>query len=96
MTTSQGLKAVKVLISGRVQGVCYRASTKDMADRLGLSGWVRNLADGRVEAYFEGPERDVQKAIDWCRQGPPAANVEGLEFEKMEPEEAFQGFSVKH
>jgi len=66
---------VHLLISGRVQGVAYRQNTKDEADRLGLSGWVRNLDDGRVEALAEGPRDVLEQFIAWCRRGPPYARV---------------------
>jgi acylphosphatase len=64
-----------VFISGRVQGVFYRASTKNMAEQLGLKGWVRNTSDGRVEALFEGDETAVKDMISWCHKGPRSAEV---------------------
>ncbi len=64
-----------VFISGRVQGVFYRASTRDIAEQLGLKGWVRNTSDGRVEALFEGEETAVKEIISWCRKGPRSAEV---------------------
>jgi acylphosphatase len=65
-----------LLISGRVQGVGYRASTHWAAKRIGgLAGWVRNLDDGRVEAVVEGPREKIDELIAWCRQGPPASRV---------------------
>jgi acylphosphatase len=66
---------VHVIISGRVQGVWYRASTKQKAEELGLTGWVKNTADGNVEAMLEGDEATVHKMITWCRVGPPLAQV---------------------
>lgn len=66
-------------ISGRVQGVYYRAFTQEVADSLGLKGWVRNLPDRRVEAVFEGERDLIEKAIMQCRQGPPYANVTDIE-----------------
>ncbi len=64
-----------VMVTGRVQGVFFRASTRDMAQGLGLRGWVRNLPDGGVEAVFEGEREQVEAAVAWCRTGPPAARV---------------------
>ncbi|MBU0496329.1 MAG: acylphosphatase [Candidatus Thermoplasmatota archaeon] len=68
-------KQAHVVISGRVQGVWYRASTKNQAQMLGLKGWVRNLKNGNVEAVFEGDEEIIDKMISWCHQGPPHASV---------------------
>lgn len=62
-------------IQGRVQGVFYRQSTMEKANSLGLTGWARNSRDGSVEAVFEGEKAAVDQAIEWCRQGPPAARV---------------------
>lgn len=75
-----------VLVSGTVQGVYYRANTRDTARERGLDGWVRNLEDGRVEAVFEGPESDVESMVEWCHTGSPAADVDGVEVEYEEPE----------
>ena len=65
-----------LLISGRVQGVFYRASAQQEAKRLGLAGEIRNLPDGRVEAVVEGPKERIEEFIEWCKRGPPAAEVE--------------------
>ena len=70
---------VHVFISGKVQGVFFRSSTKDMAKKLGLFGWVRNLADGRVEAVFEGEKDAIEKMLEWCKVGPEYARVTGIE-----------------
>jgi acylphosphatase len=70
-----------VYVSGRVQGVGFRYATYDQAVRLKLAGWVRNLADGRVEAVFEGDEDAVRKMVAWCRTGPPGAFVQRIEVE---------------
>ena len=83
----------RVVISGQVQGVFFRQTTRERARELGLSGWVRNRADGRVEAVFQGAPEAVARVIEWCRQGPPMALVEGVEVSE-EPPEAFPGFSV--
>jgi len=68
-----------LLISGRVQGVCFRQSTLVEAQNLGVNGWVRNLIDGRVEAIFEGEEHSVKTLVNYCRQGPPVAIVNNIE-----------------
>ncbi len=71
----------RVSISGRVQGVFFRDSARERAEQLGLTGWVRNLPDGRVEALFEGPSERVREMVRWCEQGPPHAAVEDVKTE---------------
>ena len=85
MTEPEQKVAVRVLVSGRVQGVWFRDSCRAEASLLGVSGWVRNLADGRVEAWFEGHRAAVDRVVEWCRQGPPRARVSGVEAENVEP-----------
>ena len=70
---------VHVFVLGKVQGVFFRSSTKDKAEELSLSGWVRNLDDGRVEAVFEGEKEAVDKMVEWCRVGPENAKVTQVE-----------------
>ena len=70
---------VHLTIKGYVQGVFYRASTRDKAVELGLKGWVRNLYDGNVEAVFEGPVDKIQQAVQWCHEGPAGAKVLDIE-----------------
>jgi len=90
------LKA-RVVISGRVQGVFFRANTKQKAEQLGLAGWVRNRSDGKVEALFEGEEKIVNEMIRWCHQGPPSARVEDVEIKKQNIRSyEFKDFSVKY
>ncbi|MBO3457433.1 acylphosphatase [Aetokthonos hydrillicola Thurmond2011] len=84
----------RVVIAGKVQGVGYRYATVDTASQLGLSGWVRNLPDNRVEAVFEGSREVVEEMIRWCYQGPPAAVVKDVVVEYEEPE-GLQGFDVR-
>lgn len=88
------LVGLHVYISGRVQGVNYRYSTVIQAQKLGLSGWVKNLYDGRVEALFEGEEEIVNKMLSWCYQGPPMAYVTKVETFKKEYSGSFNGFTV--
>jgi acylphosphatase len=75
---------VRILVSGKVQGVGYRASTLRQAKKLGISGWVRNLLDNRVEALFEGDTTAVEQMIAWCRIGPSAAKVKDVFVEELE------------
>lgn len=77
--------AVLVRIEGRVQGVWYRGWTVDEAHRRGIDGWVRNRADGSVEALFSGPRAEVDAMIEACRQGPSAARVTRISTEPAEP-----------
>ena len=87
---------VHVLISGRVQGVWYRASTKQKAEQLGIFGWVRNTKEGHVEAVFEGDEDNVNKLIDWCYLGPPLAKVENVKIQKQNETKSYDKFEIKH
>lgn len=75
-------------IRGRVQGVWYRASAVEQAQRLGLRGWVRNRGDGSVEALVAGSESAIAAFLDWARTGPPKAQVSGIETEAADPAEA--------
>ena len=70
------MRRVRVSIYGHVQGVFFRTSCLDRAERLRLSGWVRNVEGGSVEAVFEGLESDVAGMLTWCREGPPLARVD--------------------
>lgn len=87
---------VRIVVSGLVQGVAFRQSTAEEARALGLSGWVRNLADGRVEAEVEGERAAVEALLRWARRGPPAARVDDVEAEWA----AFTGvlgpFGIRH
>jgi len=82
------VSAQRVVISGRVQGVWYRAWTMSEANKRGLKGWVRNLSTGQVEALFAGPVTLIEEMVDACRQGPPLAKVTRIEsFAAEEPDE---------
>lgn len=83
-----------VYVSGRVQGVFFRATTEETARRHGVDGWVRNLDDGRVEAVFEGPPDAVEAMVDFCHEGSPAARVTDVDVEH-EPPEALEGFEIR-
>lgn len=83
-------------ISGRVQGVYYRAFTQEVADSLGLKGWVRNLPDSRVEVVFEGEKDLIEKAIMKCHQGPPASLVTDIDVAWESQLEDFSDFRIRY
>lgn len=85
-----------IFVSGKVQGVFFRSSTRDKALELGIAGWVRNLGDGRVEAVFEGNQENVEKMVEWCRRGPQYALVENVEVVSEEYKGEFKGFAVRY
>lgn len=82
-----------VRVSGKVQGVFFRAWTKEQANELGIHGWVRNCPDGSVEAHLEGDEADVRQIIERLGRGPPSAQVSNVEVQDVEPED-FHHFAV--
>jgi len=88
------VRRVALRVTGVVQGVYYRHNTKRRADALGLVGTVRNLPDGSVEVVCEGDEGSIRDLIEWCRQGPPGASVEGVEVAWAEPMGRFARFNV--
>ena len=83
-----------VFVSGRVQGVYFRATTRDAAEEEGVDGWVRNLQDGRVEAAFEGSEDAVESMVEFCHEGSPMAEVKDVELEYEAPE-GEDGFRIR-
>jgi acylphosphatase len=90
------VKCVHVYVSGRVQGVFFRAVTQQTAKGFNLTGWVRNMDDGRVEALFEGEDENVDKMLDWCRIGPPAARVENVIVTEKPYSGEFKDFTIKY
>ncbi len=93
MSDSDRVRA-HVFVSGRVQGVYYRASTRDAARERGVDGWVTNLDDGRVEAVFEANTDAVEAMCEWCETGSRAAEVDDVAV-KMESPEGLDGFEVR-
>ena len=90
-----GRKArVRVILSGRVQGVAYRQSAADEAQRLGVTGWVRNLPDGRVEVVAEGDEAAVDALVAWCRRGPRLARVDDARITREPFRGEFDAFRI--
>lgn len=82
---ASGRIRVHVFVRGRVQGVWFRESCREQAAALAVGGWVRNLADGRVEAVFEGPAAGVARLVAWCNEGPARARVDGVEVHEEVP-----------
>jgi acylphosphatase len=87
------MPTVHLLIKGKVQGVFYRATARDMAEELGIKGWVRNTEEGHVEAVASGPQEKLDQFIQWCRKGPSQAVVTDVIFTPAE-EENFREFKV--
>ena len=85
-----------VFVSGRVQGVFFRSETQDEANRRNISGWVRNTADGRVEATFEGEKENVEMLIDFCRRGPPGARVTKVDVQWEDYSGEFREFKIRY
>ena len=86
----------RAVISGRVQGVFFRLETKQAAQRYGVFGWVKNQMDGTVAAVFEGPKENVDSVLEWCKQGPPHANVEHVKVEWEDYKGEFDRFEITY
>jgi acylphosphatase len=89
------MKRIRVIISGMVQGVFFRAAARRAAADLNLTGWVRNMDDGRVEAVLEGDDAEVDKMIEWCKTGPRAARVEKVTASEEHYTGGFHDFNIK-
>lgn len=90
------MRRIRAIISGRVQGVSYRAATCTEARRLGVVGWVKNRDDGSVELEAEGPDDMVAALIQWCHQGPPAALVARVAVDDVKPSGADRDFQITY
>ncbi|OPY58138.1 MAG: Acylphosphatase [Pelotomaculum sp. PtaU1.Bin035] len=86
----------RIVISGKVQGVYFRARTQEQAFALKVMGWVKNSTGGTVEGVFEGNRENVEKLIDWCRQGPPKAVVSGVQVEWEDYRGEFSSFVIAY
>ncbi len=87
-------KTMHCFISGRVQGVCFRMETREQAQLFGITGWVRNLPDGRVEVMASGDDGQIKQLQGWLKQGPEMARVMKLEVEELEHKD-FDGFTIR-
>lgn len=85
-----------VIIAGRVQGVFFRAETQKAAQKIGVTGWVRNRPEGTVEAVFEGTEEDVDRAVNWCHTGSPMARVTDVRMRRETYTGEFDTFDVTY
>ncbi len=86
----------QVIVHGLVQGVYFRASTKEEAVKLGVGGWVRNLPDGTVEAVFEGEKKKVEAVVAWCYKGPPGARVTKVDLTWLPAKDEFKKFEIRY
>lgn len=89
------MTASRFVITGRVQGVSFRAATQREASRLGLTGWVRNLPTGQVECFAQGEKTVVQKLAAWLHNGPPHAQVTGVDEAPSDPDTRLSGFQIR-
>lgn len=96
MTADLGHKAFLALVRGRVQGIGFRYEARSFARALGITGWVKNLADGGVEVYAEGAETDIKRFQAWLRKGPPGARVDMVDFSEQSPRGFYSTFSVEY
>src|SRR5438067_13066010 len=83
-----------LLIKGKVQGVFYRATAREVAEQLNITGWVKNTDEGHVEAMITGDDKQVEKFIAWCKKGPPKAVVTNIDVEDVAEEKTFQEFKI--
>lgn len=96
--SEEASKRLHVRVTGRVQGVCYRASTRQQAQRLNVSGWVRNTHDGAVEMEVQGAPAAIAELVTWCHGGPVAARVDEVTTRELAPlaERAGAGFEIRY
>ena len=87
---------VSIRVSGRVQGVFFRQTTAQEANRIGVKGWVKNLPDGDVQAVIEGEREEVDRLVQWCRYGPPSARVDEVKVTQETYTGEFTNFSVRY
>jgi len=92
---SEDKVCAQVIVRGRVQGVCFRMETVQVAHEHGVCGWVRNQPNGAVAACFVGEKTAVESVIHWCHRGPPAAHVDELEVSWQDPPEDFSDFQIR-
>jgi acylphosphatase len=92
----RGKVRAHIVVSGKVHGVYYRQNAVEQAQKFGLSGWVKNLNNGKVEAVIEGEKENVEKMVAWARKGPFLARVSGLKVEWQEYKGEFNDFAIRY
>ena len=95
MTENEKIRA-HIFVAGKVQGVFYRGNTRKQAEKSGVTGWVKNMADGRVEAVFEGEKEKVEEMVNWARKGPIWAKIEALDVIWEDFKGEFKGFEIRY
>lgn len=95
MNTDHEKVRAHIILAGRVQGVAFRYYAREVAYRLGVKGWIKNLVSGEVEIVLEGKRKTVEKMIEWCREGPPLAMVESIEINWLPYSGEFNQFQIK-
>ncbi len=90
------MQRARIRIKGKVQGVFFRASTRETAQRLGIKGWVRNLSDGTVETVAEGEDDALEKFIAWCKKGPENALVTDIDIDMQAATGKFDNFTIEY
>lgn len=88
------MNRIHLYLSGKVQGVYFRAYTKQEADALHITGWVKNTSDGRVEIVAEGEKEHIDSFLEWCREGPPQAHVSNTQIQWQNATDEFNQFSI--
>ena len=90
------LTAKHILVKGKVQGVFFRKNTRQVAEALNITGWVKNTEEGDVEIFAQAFEEEVAQLIEWCKQGPPRAAVEDVEVKDAKPDNSIKRFSIAY
>ncbi len=93
---TMNLTAKHILVKGKVQGVFFRKNTKQVAEALTVAGWIKNTEEGNVEIFAQANKDAIEKLIDWCRHGPPKANVEGVEIKDAAIDDSICNFSIEY
>ncbi len=88
------MKSLRIIVNGKVQGVFFRASAKEIADQLNVRGFAQNQSDGSVLIEAEGDEESIKRFVEWCRQGPPRAQVTNLDVQQGEVK-SFEKFGIR-